>query len=355
MRRNILRQQLLQELVKTGVVQRLKNIDLSSVPQWLCPWVSPASRYQHSLGVGELSLLVRDGPLYDQLLLTATSVLHDVGNGPFPHISDPIMKQLLGFSHEGAVRFAFDYSPIKESKIIENYGLTLQEISSLLEGQHRLSYLLQGFPPRDLPDLDNADNIHRFITTLPNKDLQQSSYHPVEIATSFSLEMKEKTVSEDLQKRWLRDREWIYQCLWNDTLNMVGWTMLGRALRLLLEQLNPTFFRMTNKEAFQQIKLKLPKLAHALQRKKYKILFDRRYSLLKGDAQKLADLTTLRNIEDEICKATNLEGWELGLTVDKPPIRRNSNYWRVYLVTYQGKEEPQILLKEMLANSNPVT
>lgn len=158
------RSQLLQRLSKTWVVQRLKHIDLSAVPRWLGPCVSTVSRYQHSLGVGQLSLLISDGTDHDQFLLTAAAVLHDVGNGPFPHISDKLMENMLGYRHEGAVRFAFENSPMKSPLILEEYGLDLEEVASIVKGEHRLSPLLNG-----RPDLDNADNIHRFMNTIPGR------------------------------------------------------------------------------------------------------------------------------------------------------------------------------------------
>ena len=111
MAKTSLQRRLLQDLSRTRVVQRLKHISLSSVPSWLDPRVAKASRYQHSMAVGELSLLVAGGSEKDQLLLTAAAALHDAGNGPFPHISDQPMKELLGFTHEGVVRFAFEHSP----------------------------------------------------------------------------------------------------------------------------------------------------------------------------------------------------------------------------------------------------
>lgn len=333
-------------LSKTRVVQRLKYIDLSVVPRWLGPCVSTVSRYQHSLGVGKLSLLISDGTDHDQFLLTAAAVLHDVGNGPFPHISDKLMEDMLGFKHEGAVSFAFENSPMKDSLILEGYGLDLEEVASIVNSEHRLSPLLNGHP-----DLDNADNIHRFMNTIPGRPLSKASYQPSEIATSMSLETGGIEISEDLRRRWLRDREKIYRYLWNDRLNMIAWTMLGRAIRILRDELTPKFFTMTNKEAFHLIRSRLPKLAKGLKKKEFKILLDRKYSILRGAARKLSYSTNLRKIEDELCRETGLEDWSIGLTVDQPLIREKADHWRVYLVAYKGGEEPKILLEDILSSS----
>jgi len=330
-------------------MQRLKQINLSAVPSWLGAQVSTASRYEHSIGVGKLSLLVSDGTEYDQLLLTAAAALHDVGNGPFPHISDQLMKEMLGFAHEGAVRFAFENSPIKDSLVLDEYGIDLMEVSSILEGRHRLSPLLRGFP-----DLDNADNIHRFMMTIPGRPLGEASYRPSEIAACMSLELEEQTLPEDLLKRWRGDYEKVYSYVWNDRLNMVCWTMLGRALRILREDLTPRFLRMTNREAFRIIRLRLPELAKGLRKKEFRILFDREYDELGGEARRLSEPSYLGRIEDMLCKEAGLEKWSVGLTVDRPSITEESDHWRVYLVSHKGNDESVALLEDILSGSEPL-
>lgn len=337
---------MLQRLSKTRVVQRLKHIDLSVVPVWLCPRVSTASRYQHSLNVGRLSLLITDGAEHDRLLLTAAGTLHDVGNGPFPHISDQLMEEMLGYSHEGAVRFAFENSPAKDSAVLDEYGLDLDEVGAIVNGGHRLSPLVNG-----QLDLDNADNVHQFITTMPGKLLGKPSYRPEEIAVAMSLQAGEAKISEDLRRRWLRDHETVYRHVWEDRVNMIGWTMLGRAMRILKEELTPRFFRMTNKEAFQVIGSRLPGLADSLRKREYKVILDKKCLQLKGEAQKLSDPRNLGKIEDELCRETGLENWSLGLTVDQPLIGEAADHWRVYLVVHKGIEAPRILIEGMLSGS----
>jgi len=346
--RNARRKDFIKDLSKTGVLQRLRRIELSAVPGWIGSKVATASRYQHSLGVGELSLLVSGEDGDEQLLLTAAAVLHDVGVGPFPHLSDQSMREILGFSHEGAVEFAFENSPLKDSLVLENYGLNLSEVASIIEGRHRLSRFLHGFP-----DLDNADNIYRFIISTPGRPLGDPSYCPYEIAKAMSLKDEDPKFPEDLKKRWMGDFKKTYSYLWNDRLNMIGWTMLGRALRLLKDELAPEFFRLTNKEAFQLIKLKIPKLTEGLERREFQIIFDRKYVEFKGEARKLSDPTDICKFEKMLCEESNLEDWTIGLTVDQPLIGEKPDHWRVYLVSHGGNEKPKGLLEDILSGSTP--
>jgi HD superfamily phosphohydrolase len=337
---------LLKDLSETSVVQRLKHISLSAVPSWLGPRVATASRYQHSVAVGKLSLLVSGGNNHDRLLLTVTATLHDVGDGPFPHISDQTMKEKMGFTHEGAVRFAFEHSPVGDHRILGKYGLDLDEICAVLEGRHGLSPLFYGFP-----DLDNADNIYRFIATIPGQPLGEASYVPSEVASSVSLDLVKQNIPYDLKRRWTKDFEKVYSYVWNDKCNMICWTMLGRALRILKNELDPSFFRLTNREAYKLMKLKLPYWADGLSRGKYKIFVDKKLVELRGDALRLTYPSSLAQVEKELCNETGLEDWMLGLTIDQPLLREKPDYWRVYLVLYKDNEAAETLVNNMLNSS----
>jgi len=339
------RRRLLRDLSRTWVLQRLRRIELSAIPEWIGSRVAVASRYQHSLSVGELSLLVSGGDKDELLLLTAASTLHDVGAGPFPHLSDQVMKEILGFPHEGAVKFAFENSPLKDSRILEKYGLDLDEVASIVEGSHRLSRFLHG-----LPDLDNADNIYRFIISIPGRPLGEPSYAPQEIARLMSLE-ENLILPDDLRERWISDFRKAYSYLRDNEMNMIGWTMLGRALRLLRDDLNPDFFRLTNKEAYWLIKTRIPKLVEGLERREFQIIFDRKYAELRGEARKILDLSSLCELEQALSKESNLEEWMVGLSVIHTMPGEEFRYWRVYLVSYKGNNKPKDMLEDILSNS----
>ena len=173
-------QSLIRDLSKTWVLQRLKHISVSAVPRWIGSNVATATRYEHSLGVGELSLLVSGGKKHDKLLLTAIATLHDIGNGPFPHISDPFMKEILGFTHERAMKYAFDNSPLKDYRVLNKYKLNINDLTSILDDNTNLASMIKGFP-----DLDNADNIFRFITTTPHRPFGEAKYNPKDIGAIY--------------------------------------------------------------------------------------------------------------------------------------------------------------------------
>jgi hypothetical protein len=94
-------------------------------------------------------------------------------------------------------------------------------------------------------------------------------------------------------------------------------------------------------------------LRGALRKKEYKIILDRKYQSLRGEAQKLSDPTNLSQIEDELCKEAGIEDWAVGLTVDQPLIGEVTDHWRIYLVVREGSEKPLTALEDMLSTSEP--
>ena len=130
--------------------------------------------------------------------------------------------------------------------------------------------------------------------------------------------------------------------------------MLGRALRLLRDELNPDFFRLTNKEAYFLIKAKIPRLVDGLERREFRIIFDRKYAELRGEARKILDLSGLCELEQMLSRELNLEEWMVGLSAVHTMPGEESSYWRVYLVSYRGNNKPKKVLEDILSNSTPV-
>jgi HD superfamily phosphohydrolase len=346
-------QRLIRDLSRTWVLQRLKHISVSAVPRWIGPNVATATRYEHSLGVGELSLLVSGGKKHDKLLLTAIATLHDIGNGPFPHISDPFMKEILGFTHERAMKYAFDNSPLKDYRVLNKYKLDINDLTSVLDDNTNLASMIKGFP-----DLDNADNIFRFITTIPHRPIGEAKYNPKDIGAAFNIENKNQDIPDEIYRLWLKDYERVYSYLWNDSSNMIGWTMLGRALRILKSDLTPSFFRMTNKQAFNLFQLKLPELVNRLLVGKYRLVFNKKFFKLKGEALKLTFQSNILEVENMLCEKTGLKKWELGLTVDQPQARTIFDpipeHWRIYLVSCKKTKKIKNVLEKILECSKPL-
>src|SRR5579859_3549121 len=83
-------------LLETPPFARLGGISLSDVPGELLFGRAFPTRLEHTRGVYHLTRLARPR----DRALQAAALAHDLGHGPFSHICEPIMREMLGGDHE---------------------------------------------------------------------------------------------------------------------------------------------------------------------------------------------------------------------------------------------------------------
>ncbi len=333
--------ELITRLEEARSLRRLMGIELSVVPPWIVKGLATASRYDHSIHVAHLSLLAGIKLDLDPTLLSISGLLHDAGCGPFPHISDELMRLLTGREHPNNVRFALEKSSDNELKLIEEFGLSCYEIFRIIEGKHEYSPLINGEM-----DLDNLDNVYRYIATMPSLPLGEPSYKPSEIFSSLNFSEGRLEVDEDLRNRWERDREKVYNFLENHEGNMTSWIMLSRAMRLLMDEIDEEFLMLTNRKAFSFISSRLPELSVNLLEGGFKLLSNLEASDLGPEIRPLvgrdrADWSKIKEIEDQICSELGLESWCLGMEIlasKAKPSRKGDKVWKLYLASIEDDE-----------------
>ena len=333
---------LITKLEESWAVRRLTGIDLSVVPHWIVEELALASRYEHSVHVAHLAILASLKLNLDPLLLSTSGLLHDVGCGPFPHISDELMRILMGREHPLNVKFVLERSSDKELEYIEEFGLNCSELCHIIAGEHEYSPLINGEI-----DLDNADNIYRYIATMPCLPLGEPSYRPLEIVSSMWLEKGKLRIGQDVRKRWIGDRRKIYSYLENHEGNITAWVMLSRAMRLLMSELSEDFFLLSNKGAFSLLASKLPELANNLLNGRFLLLENIEVSELNSEIRSLvkggrADWTLISGLEEQICSELRLERWSLGIEIflsKSNPAWEGRSLWKLYLVSKHDDEK----------------
>lgn len=142
-------------VLDTPAVQRLRRVHQLGTANLVYPGANH-TRFEHSLGACHLgglaaaSLGLGDEETLDVRLAL---LLHDVGHGPFSHLSEPAMRRTLGLGHkdvsirlvEGELRGA-----------VEQAGGSVERIGALIDGRGELGALVSG----DL-DLDRMDYLVR--------------------------------------------------------------------------------------------------------------------------------------------------------------------------------------------------
>lgn len=151
-------------ILDTTAVQRLRRIKQLSGAEYVYP-AANHTRFEHSLGAFHLAgTLVSTLPVKlkpeDATKLKIAALLHDVGHGPFSHLLEPIMNQVLGKTHEDMGSWIITKSSLSDA--LRKEGIDPNEMGKLAVGK-----LSDGEKPfmnqiiRSSVDMDKMDFIVR--------------------------------------------------------------------------------------------------------------------------------------------------------------------------------------------------
>jgi uncharacterized protein len=227
----------LQELIRTSPIQRLKGIHQGGASYLVNPrW--NVTRYEHSIGV---MLLIRrlGGSLEEQI----AGLLHDVSHTAFSHVIDFVLENESENFHEEIFEETIQRSDI--SRVLKNHGYSIDQI---VNGDYPL--LEQPLP------LLCADRIDYTL-----RDLFQYGYITKEEADSFlkSLSVRENTICIE----GIDQAEWFVETYYKEVqdffmnpLNVYGY---DRLIKLLKEALRSNVitindFMLEDEEVLQKIK-----------------------------------------------------------------------------------------------------
>jgi len=246
-------------LLETAPFQRLAGVSLSDVPGPLLFGRPFPSRLDHAIGVYHLARLARPR----DRALQAAALAHDLGHGPFSHLSEPLMRDQLGVDHEQrSARLVFTVRDALPAWIRRYLSwLDWDEVASLVQGagSDGRGALLNG-----LLDYDNVDNVARFLNA---SGLGEPGYDPVALArglTFLSVELPGGAPSSyvtlasaatENARAWQRDRRIVYDYLHNGQRNLALHAMLRKAVDLAAAEgaLAPDFLDFTDAEALAHL------------------------------------------------------------------------------------------------------
>jgi HD superfamily phosphohydrolase len=246
-------------LLETEPFQRLAGVSLSDVPGLLLFGRPFPSRLDHAIGVYHLTRLARPR----DRALQAAALAHDLGHGPFSHLTEPLMADRLGIDHEQrSSRLVFKVRDAL-APWIQRYldWLDWDEVAALVQGQgdDGRGALLNG-----LLDYDNIDNIARFLAA---SGLGSPGYDPVTLARGLTLSAANSSddevtpvvklaasVAEDA-RAWQHDRRIVYDYLHSGQRNLALHAMLRKAIDLAAGggRLAPDFLAYTDGEALAHL------------------------------------------------------------------------------------------------------
>ncbi len=154
-------------IIDTVEMQRLRRIRQLGFSYLVYPGANH-TRFEHSLGVYHLICLLLDrlevAKEEEQELIVA-SLIHDIGHGPYSHVTEPVIKKITGNSHEDIEDIIFKQEVEVEAKVevesaktivevLDELSLDKQRIARYIKGERRAEYV-EG--ERDLSKVLNGE------------------------------------------------------------------------------------------------------------------------------------------------------------------------------------------------------
>jgi len=124
------------QVLDTHAVQRLRRIKQLAGVDYVYP-AANHTRLEHSLGAMHLVASILSGALLpvtkeEAQELRVAALLHDVGHGPFSHLSEPLLAKYLGKTHEDIGLWIITESALTE--VLGRQGLDPKRIAGLVTG-----------------------------------------------------------------------------------------------------------------------------------------------------------------------------------------------------------------------------
>ncbi len=245
-----------QSLLESPLFQRLDGVSLSDAPGESLFGRPFPSRLTHSLGVYYLARLARPR----DRALQAAALAHDLGHGPFSHLTEPLMIERIGLNHEqrsaALLREVVARSQGQSARLVA--WLDPDEARELITGKSAdgRGELLNG-----LLDYDNLDHVARFALAA---GLCEPGYDGLALArglrvTTGADSAAHVTLADDLRDealRWQANRAVVFQFLQSDAWNVAAHAMLRKAIDLTARDglLDDSFFDETDADALRHLR-----------------------------------------------------------------------------------------------------
>ncbi len=133
---------LAQDLLFTPQIQRLRRVKQLGFSNLVYPGANH-SRFEHSLGAMHLaSVLTRNLDSIEEDKKTeikAATLLHDVGHGPFSHVTENVIDKYTRHRHDD-VKEILEKGEIKE--VLSKYGISSGNLAKHIKGETSLGQIL---------------------------------------------------------------------------------------------------------------------------------------------------------------------------------------------------------------------
>lgn len=129
------------DLLRTPQIQRLKNVAMLGLLNGMTALNTSASRYEHTLGVYKMGLIITRLPELRPYreLQTSVDCGHDAEKAPFDHSTEDEQKVVMGGDHEELVGPRL--KDTEAGEVIRRYGVPYEEFADAVCNRHKLSFI----------------------------------------------------------------------------------------------------------------------------------------------------------------------------------------------------------------------
>jgi HD superfamily phosphohydrolase len=218
------------DLADTAEMQRLRWIKQLGLANLVYPGANH-TRFEHSLGAHHLSgLLARHLELDedDGAEIQAAALLHDVGHGPFSHVTEKVLSTYLREEHENVS------DRLKRGElgdVLADHGLKPHRIQRLIRGETPLGQMVSGEVDVDRMDYLTRD-AHYTGVAYGVIDYQRLMETMAIIDGQLALEEGGVHAAESL----LVSRLLMYPTVYFHHVSRIAQKMLGIGVRVMIEE-----------------------------------------------------------------------------------------------------------------------
>lgn len=287
-------------VLHTREMLEMRGRGQSSIPHVWAGTSTVCSTWEHAIGTAYLATLVQSKPEFADVCshLVADALVHDLGGAAIRHISDPLMRLVLGITHEE--RLGSKLKRSETGEVLAMLGFDLDRIIAECNGQGLAGELLAS--KHGVIDVDSADNVFRFNESqgllrrpqtaggIPRlqSPVTELAYSPERLVLGYTLlpdgRLAYRASAVPQVKRYYNQRQLLYEHVGYE-MHLARETMMTRALLLAYKagQLNEAFFDLTDEEARQFLRGCTPACQDLIERLDQGRLYRRAYLELASD------------------------------------------------------------------------
>ena len=285
------------ELIETPEIQRLYNIKQLGFAHLVFPGAHH-TRLEHSLGSYHMAYKAAESlnlSEEEKNLIACAAILHDIGHGPFSHTLESILRNTFNVDHvdltEKLILGKYEIYDSKEKKImkasnvsdiLDKHDIDKKEIVNIIRGKtYKKSYFSQLL--NSTIDVDQLDYLVRYsyYTCVAYGMIDVERFLQTLTVKEDNLAVKRKGVS--VVENILMARALMYSSVYFHKTVRIAELMLSKTIELI-ENIEPfEYFKMTDAELINDLRMMDSFQYEIATRLKYRNLFKQAYTLSESD------------------------------------------------------------------------